>query len=64
MSIALGIGIWMGPSIGSLFYSLTDYSTSFLIMGFIIVISTFVLQIILPKSLNRDEDEKTQEETN
>lgn len=60
--IAKCVGILAGPSIGSLLFNLTDYSTTFLSFGIIIGLSAIAMTFLLPNSLNRKVDKSELED--
>ena len=62
--LAEGIGMWIGPSIGSLVYSLTNYSLTFILMGSIILLAAIYMIFSLPSSLNVKMIEKTDQNGN
>jgi MFS family permease len=49
---AIGIGLLIGPIIGSFFYSLLGYLWSFIVFGIIIFITLWPIHFMLPAYLN------------
>ena len=52
--VAAGVGLTIGPVIGSIIYEFTNYLLTFAIYGGILLLGTLVLLIGLPSNLNKE----------
>jgi len=50
----IGIGLMMGPVLGSAIYSLSDYFVTNFVFGMIFLVCTFAVMFLLPERLNID----------
>lgn len=55
LEAAGGIGLTIGPALGSLIYEYTSYTTTFLIYGCILFLGTLVIAFTLPSEVNSGE---------
>ena len=62
---SVGIGLILGPVIGSSIYALAGFSSTFFIIGGIFLLMTPTLLFLIPDSINkRDEDQQADMENN
>lgn len=62
---AVGVGLFLGPSVGSIIYSQTSYEWTFFIFGIIILLTNLPIYFFLSKDLNKvveDSDKKSESE--
>lgn len=51
--VAYGSGFLSGPTIGSIIYTLTDYTKTFILFGFFIISGAIALYFLVPKQVNK-----------
>jgi predicted MFS family arabinose efflux permease len=56
---ASGLGLMLGPVMGSLIYSRLGFMNTFLIFSFILTINCLIILVTLPQSLNKNPYEDT-----
>ncbi len=50
----MGVGLVVGPIVGSVLYTLMGFSLTFFIFGSIFVIVSFFILRVLPSSIDKD----------
>lgn len=53
IEIAIGIGLGMGPTIGSIVYSFMKYEGTMYFFGFVNLLGAVLCHIMIPKSFNK-----------
>ena len=61
---AAGIGLVLGPCLGSFLFTYTNYLWTFIIFGLLLLIGTIIVFLLLPSRTNSYEREKEQELNN
>lgn len=59
---AIGIGLVLGPVLGSFLFNFVGYTITFLVFGALLLIGAIMIQVLLPSRVNYTQ-EKTSEET-
>lgn len=59
--VAYGIGFLSGPTIGSIIYTFTDYTKTFILFGGFIFFGAFALIFLVPQPVNKLKKEGTDE---
>ena len=52
MEAATGIGLTIGPALGSAIFCYTNYTLTFVIYGFLLLLGTIAIAFILPSRIN------------
>jgi MFS family permease len=56
-----GMGLMIGPALGSVMYGVLGYDWAFYAFSIMIVMTFFVQLIFLPSSLNSEDDDETEQ---
>ena len=53
---AMGIGLFLGPTVGAVLYTYIDYTYTFVTFGCLLVLTGLIGQLLLPSDLNTSSD--------
>ena len=58
MQTSIGTGLIIGPVLGTFLYSMFDFKNTFFIVGSSLLLTTFILQCLIPNSIDKDGKQK------